>query len=227
MDSFQLKLIACLFMLIDHMGFILFPKMIILRLIGRLAFPLFAWFISEGYIHTRSFKKYILRLSVFAIILESPFILFSSYFQSTGKDTLNIFFTLSLGLLSIYAYDRYQNRFCKLFFPIMIALFAQFIKADYGFYGIITILLFYIFNADFFKTALYQILFNLIYASALLSYNYAHHITFDTFIVIQVFSTFSLLFIKAYNEKQGKKMKYFFYFFYPAHIILLYLISQL
>lgn len=227
MDSFQLKLIACLFMLIDHMGFILFPNIIILRLLGRLSFPLFAWFISEGYVYTRSFKKYILRLSVFAVVLESPFILFSSFFQSTGKDTLNIFFTLSIGLLSIYSYDKSENRLTKLIFPITLALFAQFIKADYGFYGIITILLFYIFNDNFFKTALYQIIFNLIYASAVLLYNYMNNIAFDTFVILQIFSIFSLLFIKAYNKKQGRKMKYFFYFFYPAHIILLYIISQI
>jgi hypothetical protein len=214
-------------MLIDHTGFILFPKMIILRLIGRLSFPLFAWFISEGYMHTRSFKKYILRLSVFAIALESPFILFSSYFQSTGKDTLNIFFTLSLGLLSIYAYDKTENKLQKVLFPTIIALFAQSIKADYGFYGIMTILLFYIFNNNFFKTALYQIMFNLIYAAAVLGYNYMNNIAIDTFVILQIFSIFSLLFIKSYNKKQGKKMKYFFYIFYPAHIILLYLISQL
>lgn len=227
MDSFQLKLLACLFMLIDHTGFILFPKMTILRLIGRLSFPLFAWLISEGYIHTRSFKKYILRLSVFALVLESPFILFSSFFQSTGKDTLNIFFTLSMGLLSIYAYDKTESKLTKVLFPTIIALFAQFIKADYGFYGVITILLFYIFNNNFFKTAFYQIMFNLIYAAALLGYNYMNSIAIDTFVILQIFSIFSLLFIKVYNKKQGKKMKYFFYIFYPAHIILLYLISQL
>lgn len=227
MDSFQLKLLACLFMLIDHTGFILFPKMTILRLIGRLSFPLFAWFISEGYMHTRSFKKYILRLSVFALVLESPFILFSSFFQSTGKDTLNIFFTLSLGLLSIYAYDKTESKLAKVLFPTIIALFAQFIKADYGFYGVITILLFYIFNNNFFKTAFYQIVFNLIYAAALLGYNYMNNIAIDTFVILQIFSIFSLIFIGAYNKKQGKKMKYFFYIFYPAHIILLYLISQL
>jgi hypothetical protein len=209
------------------MGFILLPKLVILRLIGRLAFPLFAWFISEGYIHTRSFKKYILRLSIFAIILESPFIIFSTYFQSIGKDTLNIFFTLSLGLLSIFAYDKSENKFTKLFLPVIIAVLAQFIKADYGFYGIITILLFYVFNNDFYKTALCQIIFNLVYASCLLAYNYIHHITFDTFIILQIFSIFSLIFIGAYNNKQGKKMKYFFYIFYPAHIVFLYLISLL
>ncbi len=227
MDSFKLKLLACLFMFIDHAGFILFPKMIILRLIGRMAFPLFAWFISEGYIHTRDFKKYILRLFIFAIALESPFILFSSYFQSTGIDTLNIFFTLSLGLLSIYAYDKAENNLSKVLFPAIIALSAEFIKADYGFYGVITILLFYIFNNNFFKTALYQIIFNLIYAAALISYNLINNTAIDSFVILQIYSVFSLLFIKLYNKKQGKKMKYFFYIFYPAHIILLYLISEL
>ncbi|QAT40398.1 TraX family protein [Clostridium sp. JN-9] len=227
MDSFKLKLLACLFMFIDHAGFILFPKMIILRLIGRMAFPLFAWFISEGYIHTGNFKKYILRLSIFAIALESPFILFSSYFQSAGIDTLNIFFTLSLGLLSIYAYDKAENNLSKVLFPAIIALSAQLIKADYGFYGVITILLFYIFNNNFFKTALYQIIFNLIYAGALISYNLINNTAIDSFVILQMYSLFSLLFIKLYNKKQGKKMKYFFYIFYPAHIILLYLISEL
>lgn len=227
MNSFQLKLLACLFMFMDHTGFILFPNILVFRLVGRLAFPMFAWFICQGYIHTRSFKKYILRLSLFAIILESPFILFSKYFQSTGKDVLNIFFTLSLGLLSIYTYDKFENKFLKVFSTLTIAVIAQLIKADYGFYGVITILLFYVFNSDFYKTALYQIIFNLIYASILLGYNYNAHLSLDTFVIVQIFSVFSLLFIKVYNNKQGKKMKYFFYIFYPAHIVFLYSISLL
>jgi hypothetical protein len=63
----MLKLIAAVIMLIDHIGFVIFPEHIVFRLIGRLAMPIFAYSIALGFTKTRSYKKYLLRMGIFAI----------------------------------------------------------------------------------------------------------------------------------------------------------------
>ena len=93
MSSFVLKIIAMTTMLTDHLGDSIFNYANFMNVIGRIAFPIFAFQISEGYIHTKNLKKYFLRLFVFALISQAPFMLFLSMFSSGF--TLNIFFTLS------------------------------------------------------------------------------------------------------------------------------------
>ena len=68
MTSFALKVLACISMFLDHVGYVIFGRMSFLNYIGRLAFPIFAYQISEGYSHTKNLKKYFLRLFVFAIV---------------------------------------------------------------------------------------------------------------------------------------------------------------
>ena len=97
MSSFVLKIIAVITMFIDHLGYTIFGKFSYLNYIGRISFPVFAFQISEGYIHTKNLKKYFLRLFLFAVISQIPFMLFHSIISDTFY--LNIFFTLLLGLL--------------------------------------------------------------------------------------------------------------------------------
>ncbi len=104
MSSFQLKMIAVITMLIDHIGAVIFPDIIVLRIIGRLAFPLFAFLITEGYRHTSNFNRYLGRLFIFAIISQYPFWL------AFGFDAgLNIFSTLFLGLIAIHSSEIIKN----------------------------------------------------------------------------------------------------------------------
>jgi len=107
MDAFTLKIIAMITMLIDHTGHLIFGDFSYFNYIGRLAFPIFAFQISQGYIHTKDFKKYAFRLAVFALIAQIPFMLFISIITGAFFTWyLNIFFTLLLGLLAILAYDK-------------------------------------------------------------------------------------------------------------------------
>ena len=94
MSSFVLKIIAVVTMFIDHIGYAIFGKFSFFNYIGRISFPIFAFQISEGYAHTRDLKKYFLRLFVFAIISQVPFMLFHK--MLSNDFTLNIFFTLLL-----------------------------------------------------------------------------------------------------------------------------------
>ena len=208
MSSFQLKMIAVISMLIDHTGAVVFPDVIGFRIIGRLAFPLFAFLITEGYHHTSNLKMYALRLSLFSIISQYPFWL------AFGFDAgLNIFFTLTLGLLVIYLHDEYKN------YPLifLLAVFADLIGADYGMFGVLIIFLMHIFRDDFkkmltFVSGLYLLVFPI---SGLLAAEDA------VFYFIQMFALVSFVFIKYYDGRQGIKLKYFFYLFYPVHLLLL------
>ena len=104
MTSFVLKIIALISMLSDHLGYIIFGRFSFMNCIGRLAFPIFAFSITEGFNHTKNLKKYLYRLSIFAIVSQIPFMLFMSTF--TSRFSLNILFTLLLGLIAISIYDK-------------------------------------------------------------------------------------------------------------------------
>lgn len=113
MTSFALKIIAIVSMFCDHFGDAYIGSFSFFNLIGRIAFPIFAFQISEGFIHTKSIKKYFLRLGIFALISQIPFWLFAHKFLGTNDLSLNVFFTLFLGLLGIYLYDYIVKLFQK------------------------------------------------------------------------------------------------------------------
>ena len=125
MTSFVLKIIALITMFIDHLGYAIYGRFSYLNYIGRIAFPIFAFQISEGFVHTKNIKKYFIRLLVFAIISQFPFMLFLSTFSKNIYE-LNIFFTLSFGLLAIFIFDKsmFSLIFCNITFnAICICLF--------------------------------------------------------------------------------------------------------
>ena len=133
LNVYQLKLLACLFMLIDHIGFILFPQQLLWRAVGRLALPIFAYLIANGWRYTKSKPKYFLRLLVFAIVCHLPLVIF------VRMNSLNIFFTLSLGLAAIALWEWAQglahktNRYLLgRLLVLAVAWFGQFIEVDYG-----------------------------------------------------------------------------------------------
>lgn len=115
MTSFTLKLIAIITMFIDHFGYAIMGQFSFFNLFGRLAFPIFAFQISEGFIHTKSVKKYFFRLIIFALISQIPFSLFTYYIVHANPYTLNVFFTLIFGLTSIYLYDLITKLFDKIY----------------------------------------------------------------------------------------------------------------
>ena len=113
MSSFVLKIIAIISMVFDHVGDACIKHLSAMNLIGRLAFPIFAFQISEGYYHTKNLKKYFLRLFLFALISQIPFMLFMSTY--TNAFSLNIFCTLFVGLLAIFIHDKVCNCSFNLF----------------------------------------------------------------------------------------------------------------
>ncbi|WP_206172736.1 TraX family protein [Acidilutibacter cellobiosedens] len=222
MNSFYLKIIAIITMLIDHIGAVLFPDMIWLRMIGRLAFPIFAYLISEGYFKTKDVKKYMLRLFIFALISQIPF-----YFAFREGFYLNVFFTLFLGLYAIYKYDQTKNYWVV----FGVGMLAYFLNTDYNIYGIIMIFLFYKFHDNFKRMAVSQVWLNLLYLGIpiLVMFLRGGKMTPSMigYQLIQGLCLISLIFINYYNGEKGYSLKYVFYSFYPVHLGVLALISYL
>jgi len=221
MNSFELKLIAIITMLIDHIGAVLFPDVEWLRMIGRLAFPIFAYLVSEGFFKTSDVKKYMKRLFIFALISQVPF-----YLAFNEKYHLNIYFTLFLGLYAVYMCENTN----KSYYIWLMGLIGQVIGADYGIYGVLTIYIFYKYHEDFKDIVKYQVILNLAYASMnILGYaSYGGKLSLQNIlsVSIQALSLVSLLLIKLYNGERGYSLKYVFYVFYPAHLFILYLIDK-
>ena len=193
-------------MFLDHYHYVIGGSEI-LNVAGRIAFPIFAFTLSEGYVHTRSLKKYLLRLFIFAVSIQMPSILF-------GYDyPMNIFFTLFLGLLSICIFNlKKMNVILKIILIGFILFFSQKFKLDYGIYGILVIINFNIFRNNKFKILMNFLVLNI--------YNVIFPKVFDL-PDTQLFSLISLVFIFMYNGEKGRSMKYFFYLFYPIHFFIL------
>lgn len=218
MSTFVLKIIAIVAMLFDHISYIIFGEFSIMNYIGRLAFPIFAFLIAEGYSHTSNLKKYFYRLFIFAIISQIPYMLFVSTFG--GSFVLNILFTLTLGLLTITVYEKANNKILGFIFVILSAIAAQLLHFDYGWFGISTIFIFHLFKK---KKILASILFILV---TFINYFYKFILFLDTrYLFIILFVCLTLIPINLYNEKKGKNIKYFLYIFYPLHLILLYFLN--
>jgi hypothetical protein len=218
MSSFTLKIIALISMLCDHLGYTILGQFSFMNYIGRIAFPIFAFCITEGYVHTKNIKKYFLRLGILAIISQIPYILFESTFLNNIN--LNIIFTLMLGLFTILLYDKSKNKLLSLILTILLACLAQFFYFDYGWFGIAIIFIFYIFkdNKPFMNLSFILATFANYY------YMFLRTSRFE-YIFIIFFACLSLIPINLYNGKKGKNSKYLLYFFYPLHFIVLYLVS--
>lgn len=233
MTSFVLKIIAMVTMFCDHFGDAFIGHFSFLNLIGRIAFPIFAFQISEGFKHTKNVKKYFGRLLIFAVISQIPFYLFSKKF-GLATDGLNIFFTLLLGLscISIYNYfSKFENKelsfrlfgielknYFGLALVLAIACIGEVLNVDYGFWGVIVIFSFYLFKDNKLGVIMSFIALCILrYGSWIILYGFN-----VLYILLCIFTILPLLFIGLYNGKQGKKIKYLLYLFYPLHLLMLY-----
>ena len=205
-NAFQLKCIAIVTMFIDHVGAILFPGELIFRYIGRISFPIFCFLLIEGFSHTRDIRKYMIRLAIFALISEIPYDL---AFRHTWFDIerQNVFFTLLIGIVMMYALERCATWPEKAIVVILSMWNAVVLKTDYNFKGILLISIYYFLRKyKWIKLSLGAV-WNLLWGE------------------IQRYGAFASLLLMAYNGEKGRSLKYFFYVFYPLHLLFLYGIS--
>lgn len=215
MSSSDLKIVGIITMLIDHIGAIYFPSVFIFRLIGRIAFPIFAFLIVEGYVHTKDFKKYILRLLAFAIISEVPFDLaFDNTWFYIGSQ--NVLFTFVIALLVIHTFEFEQNNILKVLEIVVLVAFSIIFNTDYSVFGIAMVVVFYVHRDKKLLKCLLVVGINLLLGSLIVNAG-----GFSLMNFVQAFAILAIPFIWFYNGKKGKNLKYLFYAFYPVHLLVL------
>ena len=222
-----LKLIAIVSMLLDHVGKLFFPKILILQIIRRLAFPIFAFFIAEGFYYTRNKLKYFINILIFAVIAQVPY-----GFLWGG---LNILFTFACSLFLMFIWnltaklDKLESMILKIVLLLIIVVvcgFALITDMSYRWYGILLPFAFYIFRKN-------QVVKFLIFTCLTVGFVLEHilwldkHVTFNN--LMQLFSLFSIILLIFYNDtlKGNKKFKYLFYIFYPLHLVVLLVLTCL
>lgn len=209
LTSFQLKCVAILSMVFDHSGAILFPDQLWMRYIGRIAFPVFCFLIVEGCYYTHDIRKYLIRLASFAVVSEIPFDLaFNGSLLEFRHQ--NVFFTLATGAAMLWIF-RYCREWPEKMIVLLIMMWiAEILRSDYSYRGILLIFVFYIFRSNRILAAAAGAFWNLLYKSS-----------------IQIYGILAMLPILLYNGREGRKMKYFFYLFYPFHLLILYAVRLL
>ena len=145
MSSFALKLLAMITMTLDHTGAILFPSNEILRLVGRLSFPIYCFLLSEGFVHTSSRKRYLFRMGLWGVISEPVFDLaFRGNLWVPNHQ--NVFFTLFFGLCSLCLLTHFEKEkpAAAVGFLLLPIFAAEWFHTDYGAFGAALIVVFYI-----------------------------------------------------------------------------------
>jgi len=208
LTSFDLRVIAVISMAIDHVGAVIFPNLLWMRMIGRLAFPLYCFLLVEGFTKTSNRNKYLSRLALFALISELPFDkAFFNVWYYPGYQ--NVFFTLALGVVALMVMDYFKKDwFYGLPVVVAIALFANWLHTDYSWLGIVLITLLYVAKRYQWSVALPL----LIYCGVVYFAGYQ----------LLVLSIVALIPIMLYNGNPGYRgFKLAFYAFYPIHLLLL------
>jgi len=214
----MLKLIAALSMLLDHMGMLLFPHATWMRIVGRLAFPLFAFMIAEGCHYTRNRKRYWGLITVLAAVYQLV------YLFVDGSLYFSVLVTFSLAILTVYALDRIKTHpgtgsiavFCGA--VAVLWILNSLFTIDYGFWGCMLPVFAALPRRTRYDRPAIRLLC-LAIGLVLLCLDFGG---------IQIFSLLSLPLMLCYNGKRGKwNLKYFFYIFYPTHLVALYLIQML
>lgn len=238
LSTFDLKFIASVLMLVDHIGAYLFPTELWIRYIGRLSFPLFCFLIVEGYLRSKNVYKYMLRLGIFAIISEIPYDLACSdtlfYWQKQ-----NVYITLLAGLVCIWALDRFRVKWQSPIIIIAVCVATHFSKPDYGVGGVLMILGYYIFYNSMVAKYIFEAICNVfiytkvleVVPAAIASGSLINGLNmfFLGTSMIQGYAVFAFVPMSFYSGQKGpdnKVIKYMFYAFYPLHHLALFFVRR-
>ncbi|WP_088239944.1 TraX family protein [Calothrix rhizosoleniae] len=221
MTSFDIKIIAFIFMFIDHIGRLFFPDVTMMVAVGRLSFPLFAWLAAMGEKHTSDITKYVTRLILLGIISQPIYEYIYYLMFDTKPKQLNILFTLAAGVLMIRACKPTVHAFGKIAIAVTILFFvfacywSNIPCLEGGAYGLTVIFLMSIFNYQTF-----DINWWIVYIAINLFYWY-----FLQYPVIELMGILAPLFIILYNEQRGVMTRWL-YAIYPLHFAALALIKM-
>lgn len=236
MTGNQLKILALITMTIDHVGVVLLPQYVILRVIGRLTYPIFAYMIAEGCFYTHSKKRYLGGIFALGLVCQLGF------FIAMGSLEQSILTSFVLAIVTIYALQLADSRrdfigvlaligalvlddFVALALPVILT--GTDFSIDYGFWGILLPAFCYA-PRIFFKKALDKQRLRLMLACATLGIVLVCIQMNDWLGGIQWFSLFAIVPLACYNGKRGTwPLKYLFYIYYPAHLVAIWGIALL
>lgn len=221
MTAFQLKLWACLFMLVDHVGVAFFDDNLLMRGVGRLAMPIFAFLLVEGFRHSHNLANYFARLILLGLLSQPVYMFAFPDYPGLG---LNILFTLALGLLMLHGYAKSGS----VWVVAVAAVLAEIANLDYGSFAILLIFVLYRWDGRNKNQLLgllllpigWQALRRLIHTLSVTGFGSP-----ELFLpLLPTFATgalawFAGFFIAAYNRQVGRQEKYWFYLFYPGHLL--------
>ena len=218
-----LKLIACVSMFIDHFGHAIVPGLPVpymvelyyaCRIIGRIAFPIYAFLLCEGMRHTQNPKKYILRLGIGILLAELPFdILFEG---SISWESQSVMVTLTLGALMLLCMQKTEKKWLKLLLILPFGILADLAKCDYGGWGIGMIAVFFLLDR-LPVLALGILLVNAVMPSVAIPFLGVH-------LSVQTFGAAAMVPISLYSGRKltrSRTLQWVFYLFYPVHLLVL------
>lgn len=227
LNSLHLKLLAMLSMLVDHMGYTLFPAAAWMRVVGRPAFPIFCFLIAEGCAHTHDRKRYAGRLLLFAVLSELPFNLMCSG-RWLSRWYQNVLWTLLLGALVCWALDwALKRRRAAALLAAAAALAAGFLlgewgETDYGGWGVLLVVLFFGVS----RLPCGQPVKMAAQAAGLALFCVG---CMNGRPSIELWALLSLPVLWLYNGQRGfsgRALQYGFYAFYPIHILILSVLAR-
>ena len=223
----MIELVAVVSMIIDHVGFVFFPEMIIFQIIGRLSFPLYAYLIALGYSRTKNSIIYLNSLKNRGV--EDIFIActdnltgFSSAIEAVFPK-LNVCFTLSFSIISLIVFESNRiNKVLKLFLYILILFLALLLGCEYGSYGILLVLLFHLYiknqhDKTYKIYAITSIIFLIIVSMFVFSFSIIHLYSILSLPII-------LLTPKNIQKIKVNSIKHINYLVYPLHLLIMFLI---
>ncbi len=218
----QLKILALIAMTCDHVGVELLPQIGFLRIIGRIAFPIFAYMISEGCRYTKNRQQYLLSVAAAALICQTVFF----FVMGSLRQSVLVTFVLSIGLIYLVDRGRSQRTISAwilaggglaVVWGIAVLLpdlppFADF-SIEYGVWGVLLPVMIY------FGGTKQEKLVMTAWGLMLLGFTYGG---------VQWFALLALPLLGQYSGKRGSwRLKYFFYIYYPLHLVVIYRISML
>lgn len=234
LNANAIKIIAAIFMTVDHVGLVLFPEVQILRIIGRLSMPLFSFMIAEGARYTRNKIRYFLIIFLLGSAFQGV------YYAIEGALYLGILITFSISILLIYSLQLLKKKlanggseealFAFLLFSLAVAttyFLNESFAIDYGFWGCMLPVFAAIFHQVGNESEINHGIFKILpleylsFAAGLVALCVSYG-------GIQYFALLSLLILFFYSGKRGRlNLKYFFYIFYPLHLLIIYAIYEI
>ena len=212
-------------MVVDHAGLALFPNIGAFRCVGRLAFPIYCFLLTQGFLHTRDLRAYARRLTLFAILAEIPFDLLTFGRLSSGLEQ-NVLFSLLLGLLALHgARTLKRQRIHITLYAVILMLIAMIARVSFGWLVIALCLCFYYFRNNRMRMALCAGMILSVYSLSLHLSGVAL-----SWVLVSLCSLLALPVLLLYSSRRGARtplLSFLFYAAYPLHMLALVLLRSL